>query len=512
MTKLRGSVIALGSIAITLVVAVSGGTAKSTAGTGFERQGIAIADPVLVDTLRQGVADSWIEREGNRRIADRANEFQIAQFRLPPSGRESRQKDLKKAPIKAPTGVLPLEYVWGLEAELPYSRNLDLDSRIKDDALFLAPTMFGSITYRPNNMLETRLEVTLEKVFAAFEQDPLTLPDGTQQPADRRQFSALIDQLYVKFTPPSSGVEFTVGRRNFEDNRLWLYDAALDAAVLTLKPGDFNIEASVSREDLVDLDLTAFVPTTETNNYIIYSEYRGIEDHKLGAYWIHRNDTSGEEGAPHFLGLRASGRPLDAFNYWAELAYVTGEDENSQTLSAGALDVGGTYRFLKAPLQPSVTLSFAYGTGDGDSTDGTNNEFRQTGLQSNEGRFGGVTQFVTKGEVLTPEISNLKIVTAGVGFRPFASMFVDLVYHQYWLNEIATEIRGQSLTAEMNRFGSSKNVGSEFDVILGFRNLFGIRGLGFETRGGLFFPGDAWRRNDGSDPQMGVTALGVFFF
>ena len=40
------------------------------------------------------------------------------------------------------------------------------------------------------------------------------------------------------------------------------------------------------------------------------------------------------------------------------------------------------------------------------------------------------------------------------------------------------------------------------DVILGFRNLFGLRGLGFEVRAGMFFPGKAWQRSDGSDPQM----------
>jgi hypothetical protein len=62
-------------------------------------------------------------------------------------------------------------------------------------------------------------------------------------------------------------------------------------------------------------------------------------------------------------------------------------------------------------------------------------------------------------------------------------------------------------------------VGSEIDVILGFRNLFGIKRLGFEVRAGVFFPGDAYRIEEtsgnnttfrGSD--KGVSVLAVFIY
>ena len=139
-------------------------------------------------------------------------------------------------------------------------------------------------------------------------------------------------------------------------------------------------------------------------------------------------------------------------------------------------------------------------------------------MQSNEARFGGVTQFLAYGETLDPELSNLQIFTAGLGFRPAAGTFVDLVYHHYRLNEIATEIRGSALTAEMNQIDSrlSKDVGNALDIVLGFRNLFGVRGLGFEVRGGFFFPGDAFLRDDGGgvfrDADKGVSALAVIFY
>ncbi len=438
---------------------------------------------------------------------------QLAQFQLPPkTAPKTKQGKPTPAPPKFSGGELKLQYAWGTELEIPYRQNDDLDSRLSDESLIFLPSIFGTVTYRPTRWFESSLEVKLEKQFAAIETDPVTLPDGELQERERRPWRLNVEQLFGRIKLPTAPVEFTVGRRDFKDTRLWLYDTQLDAAIITVKPGNFNIEASISREDLVDLNLTAFVPQGKTNNYIVNTEYRGVEDHKFTGYWIYRDDKSGEEGQPHFLGLRASGRPIDAFNYWAELAYVTGEDEESRRLSAGAFELGGTYRFLKTPLQPSVTLGFAYGTGDKNPDDGTNTEFRQTGLQSNESTFSGVTEFKTYGEVLDPELSNLKLLTAGIGFRPAAGMFVDLVYHHYWLNEVANEIRGQALTAQMNEFGASRNVGGELDIIVGFRNLFGVRGLGFETRAGIFFPGDAWRRNDGSDPDIGISALSMFLF
>ncbi|MCG8546992.1 MAG: alginate export family protein [Alphaproteobacteria bacterium] len=439
--------------------------------------------------------------------------LQEAQFAIP----KKKPTDKGTAPAApAPRKSLEFEYVWGLETELPFLYNLDLDSRINDTDLQIAPTVFGSVTYRPTDWFETRFELTAEKVFGIVEQDPLTLPNGTQQRPGDKPFSLLVDQLYGRFLIPESvtyiPTEFTVGRRNFEDVRLWLYDAALDAAIVTLKPGDFNIEISLSREDLVDADLTTHVPRGNTNNVIAYAEYRGIEDHKLAAYYIFRDDGTRQEGEPQWFGLRSTGRPRDEFSYWVDMAYVGGKDENERSLQAGAVDIGGIYRFLNLPWQPCFVLGLRYGSGDKDPKEGKNNEFRQTGLQSNEGRFCGLTQFVTYGEAFTPEISNLRFVTAGFGFRPAANVFFDIVYHRYWLNQIANEVRGQQFTARMNEFGRSKDVGQELDIIVGTRNVFGIRGLGLEARAGVFFPGDAWKRNDGSDPDIAVTALGVAFF
>ena len=184
-------------------------------------------------------------------------------------------------------------------------------------------------------------------------------------------------------------------------------------------------------------------------------------------------------------------------------------------------DVGGTYRFTKVSMQPSVTLGYAYGSGDGNPNDNKNREFRQTGLQSNEGRFGGLTQFKVYGETFDPELSNLRIFTLGFGFRAASNAFVDLVYHSYRLNRIGNDLRGSALTAMVNQDDSrlSRNVGSEIDVIVGFRNLFGIKRFGFEVRAGCVL---SWRRlsRRGKQPNnptfrkadKGVSVLAVFIY
>jgi alginate production protein len=265
------------------------------------------------------------------------------------------------------------------------------------------------------------------------------------------------------------------------------------------------------------------VKETRTDNYIAYLEYRGIEDIKVAGYTIKRDDRQGQEGKPILIGLRAYGMPTDRFNFWSELAVVRGKDEDNKRFSAHGFDVGATYRFPDVGLQPALTLGFASGSGDGNPNDNKNTEFRQTGLHSNEFKMAGVSKFKYYGEALDPDLSNLRILTMGVGFRPASTVHVDLVYHRYRANEPTDEIRNWALTARMNQDPTrrpSKDVGTALDLVLGFRNLFGVRRLGLDVRAGLFFPGRAFRNDVSTDPEdpkfrtadKGISVLAKFWY
>jgi alginate production protein len=327
------------------------------------------------------------------------------------------------------------------------------------------------------------------------------LPSGETQFAPKRRASLLVDQAFVRIHQITAPFEFSVGRKNYEDERHWLYDVSMDIVSTGLRLGRVRADATVGREVYKDLD---FAPSRREakdriDTQMVYADYR-FEDSRLGAYTIIRDDRSREQGRARLMGVRAIGSPSDNWNYWSEFAVLRGTDESSRKFDGYGFDVGFTYRFTGVATHPNVTLSYAFGSGDGDPNSAKNREFRQSGLHSNETRLGGVSKFKIYGEALDPELSNIKLFTLGVGFRPAPNVSVDVVYHRYRLHRIAEQLRTTALTAEINQIETrmSKDIGSALDLVLGFRRLFGLR-LGLDLRAGVFFPGRAFLRNDGTD-------------
>lgn len=419
--------------------------------------------------------------------------LQLAQFELP-----KRTKD--GSPVFELPKRLTYQYGYGSESDFTYRFNPDLNDDVKDHSLIATPEINGTFTYRPNDWLETTVELIFEREIALEEQDRLVLPDGDVVFAEHRRFSLLIDQAFVTIKDIIDPFSLSVGRKNYEDERHWLYDTSMDIVSLQLKLGTFRAEALAGREVWQDLDLLHKESKDRIDTYLLYSDYRGIEDVKLAAYAILRDDRANTEGSPLTFGLRSQGMRSDQFNYWAELAFMRGEDEDNKDFDGYAFDVGGTYRFLGLPYNPNITLGYAFASGDDNPDDNKNHAFRQTGLQSNEVRFGGVAEFNAYGEALDPELSNLQVVTLGFGLRPAPNVSLDLVYHNYRLDEMADEIRNAEVTALTNQVDThlSRDVGDALDIVLGMRNLFGIRRLGMDFRTGWFFPGDAFLRDDGS--------------
>ncbi|MFZ2652662.1 MAG: alginate export family protein [Burkholderiaceae bacterium] len=463
--------------------------------------------------------DAYIPTE--RRVP--YSDTRLAQFQIPQAGsREgvgpSRQaaRDIQKE--------LSFNYAFGTDSEFTYSRNADLDSRNRDNLIFAAPTAFLLTTVRPTASIDLNFEFTFEQQIRIHEEQVTLLPNGDVLPADKRKASLLIDQANIVLKNFPEPFVVTLGRRNYEDPRLFLYDSAMDGIHVGFKVGDIDTEMSYSRENRWDGDLFRQTVKTSVTNHILYTEYRGIEDHKLAAYAIARSDSDVNspswEGRPRFFGLRAYGIPSDQFNYWSELSILRGSDEQRDINHGKAWDFGGTYRFPKAPFAPCLTFGMAFGSGDENENDTINKKHRQTNLQSNETRFCGVTQFKRYGEFADVELNNVRILTAGFGFRAAPGIFVDLVAHRYRTNYPASDFRSSGITAEMNQPNgvNSKRVGHELDVILGFRNLFGTR-LGFEARAGVFFPGAAYNRNEGTNarPRLaradkGISVLAVIIY
>jgi len=275
-----------------------------------------------------------------------------------------------------------------------------------------------------------------------------------------------------------SGAELQVGRQDFDDPREWLYDQNLDAVRAAWSSSWLRLELSASTT------LTGGKERDrDSDNYIAYLSNNDLDQH-LAAYVIDRRDDRQPRDYPIHFGLRALGEWLPDNDSWLEYSVLRGYAED-RSLESWALDVGTTWSpdFLE-PFY--LTVGYAYATGDDPSTPDVDESFRQTGLQDNNGKLGGVTSYRYYGELVDPELSNLGIATVGLGVRFNRDMSLDLVYHDYHLTEPATKLRDAELDAPMD--GIHRGVGSEIDLVLGLRHW---NGLDVKLTAGYFDPGSA---------------------
>jgi alginate production protein len=386
------------------------------------------------------------------------------------------------APPEPRTRVAPfLTFGAQLEVEYLFARNLDLTDATRDDVSLLAPELQLALSFDPSPRVQVFVNLELSQELA------LTAP----QPEERRLSIGLKEAfLHVKALAPG-GLALQVGRQSFKDDREWLYDEELDAVRAFWRPAGLELQVSVSRLGLFRTDFFDHDSTGQTNNYLVYGRYRFGPAVTPAAYVFVCDDRSPARERPVFVGLQAGGALGEALTYWLELAHVRGRD-GSRPIRGWGVDAGITYA-VDLPLRPSVTAAYAVGSGDSHPDGRTDGAFRQTGLQENEARWAGVTRFKYYGELLDPELSNLAIVTVGLGLRPTRQSSVDLVYHEYRQQTASTALRGAVLAADPS--GLSRQLGRELDLIVGYG---GVKGLEVTGVLGYFIPGRAFPRADGS--------------
>lgn len=195
------------------------------------------------------------------------------------------------------------------------------------------------------------------------------------------------------------------------------------------------------------------------------------------------------------IGLAGEVDNLATTGVTSEVRQVTGHDTDD--LRAWALDAG-------IVLAPAITgdivfiANYAYGSGDDDPNDDTDNAFRQTDLEGNRSRIGLERQQVRNyGEVLRPELSNIHIASAGIAVPWTKNIESSLTYFYYRLDEDTTRLRSSGISANLN--GNDKSLGQAVDLAT-YINLFDqfdvevpfFERADFRFVIGSFFPGDAW--------------------
>lgn len=287
-------------------------------------------------------------------------------------------------------------------------------------------------------------------------------------------------------------ISLQVGRMDFDEGREWFYDTSLDAIRVGWEKGPFSIEASWSSffgsppVEIEDRHQHIFVgrwrPETKTQHAIYIIDI--LQDRTIDpSLPVQRLNES-----PFFVGFQSNGRAMDGdLRWWVDGAYVDGVS-GFDKISAFGIDASVARRFDKLPMNPYLFGGWAWGSGDSDPDDGTDNNFRQTGYQDNNSRYYGISSYRYLGVLLRPELSNMSILTIGGGLKPMENCSIDLVFHRYNQVEAADSLRRSRLKASPN--GLDTDLGSEIDLVIGFNDFLDQFDLEFEV--GHFLPGDAF--------------------
>ena len=395
------------------------------------------------------------------------------------------------------TGALTLDF--------NYQDNLDLNTKRERDR------------FRWNPRLNLNTILTFPKGFYLFTEfslkDSLTFRGGDKP---MNEFELQVNEFFFQAPLPLSlPSALRIGRQQFFEPRRWVLSDRLDGIRLFLDPQPWHFRFSVSTPVMSpdnDDGIRTFDDIDHSRKQIdgmfqtIFDLPPFKQKSKAGFYVLVREDTSVNDEDPIWIGLRTFGRPKFKFKlsqnehmkqllkprikYWADAAFVAGTIQGRKIRGYG-FDLGASYIARKLPLWPYVTLGYAYGSGDSNPKNGTDGNFRQTGFQSNSGKFGGVVNFDYYGILFDPELSNMHIWTAGIGFRPLPRTSVDVVYHHYTQDSKANNLRAIDVGGDLN--GINKNLGDEIDIVLGSRQIRNIR---LRWRNGFFFPGPAFIQQD----------------
>ena len=311
-----------------------------------------------------------------------------------------------------------------------------------------------------------------------------------------------------------------VGRVVLVDRRAWWWDEDLDALRLRYAGSGWRLDTGLARE---------LARKSSADHSGIASAQRGVtrwfgqatwpwaQRHAIDGFWLAQNDASSQPAAgavfaskdrtdpsdlnARWAGLRASGEwrfesPSGSGSrlaYWADTAWLSGRERltpfagqdngslragttQSRMVSGNAFDIGATGT-LALPLRPSLTVAYARGSSG----------FRQTGLQENKSRLGGVRRWQRYGELLQPELANLSVATIGAGVRVASNTSIELAAHRYRQVRAAEEVRDARLPTDPQ--GTNPAIGRELNLLVAVRESKNVE---FLFKASHFKPGAAF--------------------
>ena len=372
-------------------------------------------------------------------------------------------------------------------------RNFDLNDAKQADRKDYLIRYRMRFDWKPSALVTGRLELRYDQLWR-----------DDQRTGNHAVQNGFLGEVYLRGNDLFGwrGFGLTAGREKFSDLRRWIYHQNLDGLHMAVnRPGwAVDLAAAEILDDGSPRD-------KESQNLVAYASNNDDQEH-LAVWALYRaidaSRTTTEESNFHF-GVRAIGEFLPQNESWFDFAYELGSRDDgsgSRSVSAWGYDAGTTWA---PPFISPLYFTCGYALGNGDSsTSGTDGTFRQTGFQDNKGKFGGVSSFRYYGELVDPELSNLGILTLGIGARIIERTSLDLIYHTYTQDVANTEFSQPPVQSNLKTKpnGINAEIGSELDVILGFRRF---SSWDLAIVGAWFQSGDAF--DTGDDAFLGKIQL-----
>ena len=422
-----------------------------------------------------------------------------------------------------------------LKGQYTYNGNDDLDTldaKSRDaEVLELKSTFYGDITDRISFATQARAV----KNYG----DGGSIDSDTGEAAGNKDFIEL-RQYWLKYRGLAgvSPLGIRVGRQRIREERsLWWnrdfdavsleYDATLFSGFLTLGQNQFEYRTSRNSFDEEDQGILRFLGQTSWQwrpENFLEARFAWQDDHSginRTGYVMTSGDVDSEDSDLFWAGVRVAGdvSALDSYRF-ANMTYradaiglVGSQDTESSTpnidetrtvtgstqqdVSAWAVDLGVDLA-LSGERKPVVSLGYAYGSGDDDTSDNDDHNFRQTGLDGNTSYMAGASgSSYNYGSVLRPDLSNIHVLTAGLVVPILKDSDVSMKYHYYRLAEDATSLATSGINASLN--GTDKDLGHGLDVMLNVDvseelNIArrGFDKIGLKTTLGTFKAGEAY--------------------
>ncbi|MCB1765927.1 MAG: alginate export family protein [Candidatus Competibacteraceae bacterium] len=342
-------------------------------------------------------------------------------------------------------------------------------------------------------------------------------PGGSEEALERGEMWLLFNRVL------DGNYSLQIGRQNFLDPRLWWWDADLDAVRFYYDHPPWRFYVGVAKalgrvstnEDFIDPE------DQDLQRLLGHAGWKVSNQLHLAGFLLAQRDRSDalavgqlvEEGHQDdsdadllWVGLRAAGvvdeSPAGHLEYRADIAFLTGDETltafeeeapgfsqvdqiQRRKVRGWATDVGVTWT-LPLPGDPSVTLVYAYGSGDNDPDDHTDRAFRQTGLQDQD------EEFRDYGVVLRPELSNLRIATLMLRLPVSADARLTLGYHHFRQVDATPFLRSTGIDAEPT--AESREIGKEISLVLQIQKW---ENLEMEMIAGSFKAGRAYGADAG---------------